>query len=286
MFVFYRQMNLLNNAPKKIKISFLKLLIFLKKWKDPIFVICAIITAAVASTQFFKPTKESNVYVDPKGFVEELLAANVVSVPEELSGAKIENGVVVNNAQTSENIASQQNTVETITDNQFWSAHIATHTSRKDRDAFQKDIKKRFSTLFENQFFLQTSIKSDGDFFYKTSVLLSTKNSAIAWCKQYELTGFPCSLVAIPLGNPIFPGKKSAWVVQVSSQRSAEEAQASFANMRSRFSILRGRSMSIQRATVNEATYYRVRVQTKSRKDANQLCSKLIQQGGNCFVTR
>ncbi len=80
--------------------------------------------------------------------------------------------------------------------------------------------------------------------------------------------------------------QRSEWVVQVSSQRSAEAAQASFQNLRNRFSALQGRSMSIQRANVNGSTFFRVRVQTASRSDANQLCSGLKSAGGSCFVTR
>ncbi|MEO1142863.1 MAG: SPOR domain-containing protein, partial [Pseudomonadota bacterium] len=79
---------------------------------------------------------------------------------------------------------------------------------------------------------------------------------------------------------------KSEWVVQVSSQTTPEAAQSSFVNMRNRFSALQGRAMSIQRANVNGTTYYRVRVQTASRNDANQLCANLKSAGGSCFVTR
>ena len=82
------------------------------------------------------------------------------------------------------------------------------------------------------------------------------------------------------------PTRKSEWVVQVSSQRTPEAAQSSFSNMRNKYSVLRGRAMSIQRANVNGTTYYRVRVQTASRDDANQLCTSLATAGGSCFVTR
>ncbi len=80
--------------------------------------------------------------------------------------------------------------------------------------------------------------------------------------------------------------RRSEWVVQVSSQRTPEAAQSSFTNLRNRFSVLQGRPMSVQRANVNGATFYRVRVQTSSRNDANQLCSRLQAAGGSCFVTR
>ena len=86
--------------------------------------------------------------------------------------------------------------------------------------------------------------------------------------------------------TPTQPVAKSEYVVQVSSQRSPEAAQASFQNLRNRFSALQGRAMSIQKANVNGATFYRVRVQTASRQDANSLCASLQSAGGSCFVTR
>lgn len=95
----------------------------------------------------------------------------------------------------------------------------------------------------------------------------------------------PKPKVAAPAPAPA-PLRKSEWVVQVSSQTTPEAAQASFSNMRNKFSALQGRAMAIQRANVNGTTYYRVRVQTESKDDANQLCSRLATAGGNCFVTR
>jgi hypothetical protein len=93
--------------------------------------------------------------------------------------------------------------------------------------------------------------------------------------------------VAASQPEPASPAvAKSQWVVQVSSQRSTEAAQASFQNLRNRFGALQNRAMSIQRANVNGSTFYRVRVQTSSKSDANQLCSSLKSSGGSCFVTR
>ena len=82
------------------------------------------------------------------------------------------------------------------------------------------------------------------------------------------------------------PVAQSEGVVQVSSQRSEEAARASFSNLQNRFSPLQGRTMAIQQANVNGSTFYRVRVQTSSRADANQLCTNLKASGGSCFVTR
>jgi hypothetical protein len=81
----------------------------------------------------------------------------------------------------------------------------------------------------------------------------------------------------------------SGFVVQVSSQRSAEQAKASFASMKRRYkSVLGGFDPDIQRADLGaRGTYYRVRVgPMASREAALRLCEQLKSAGGNCFVTR
>lgn len=95
-----------------------------------------------------------------------------------------------------------------------------------------------------------------------------------------------------PLPKPKNPSKvdrikRSEWVVQVASQTSLEAAQVVFERLKNRFpNILSERSMSVQKANVNGSVFYRIRVQTSSRADANELCSNLNKAGGSCFVTR
>jgi len=82
---------------------------------------------------------------------------------------------------------------------------------------------------------------------------------------------------------------QSGYVVQVSSQRSADQAQASFADMKRHYrSVLGGFEPNIQRADLGaKGTYYRVRVgPMASREAALRLCEQLKSVGGNCFVTR
>jgi cell division protein FtsN len=77
--------------------------------------------------------------------------------------------------------------------------------------------------------------------------------------------------------------------VQVSSQRSADQARATFANMKRRYkSVLGGFEPDIQRADLGaKGTYYRVRIgPMASRGAALRLCEQLKSAGGNCFVTR
>ncbi len=79
------------------------------------------------------------------------------------------------------------------------------------------------------------------------------------------------------------------YVVQVSSQRSAEQAQASFAAMQRRYrSVLGGFEPNIQRADLGDkGTYFRVRIGPMASRDAAlRLCEQLKAAGGSCFVTR
>ena len=80
----------------------------------------------------------------------------------------------------------------------------------------------------------------------------------------------------------------SEWKVQVSSQRSRDAAESSFANIKQRFSsILGGRSAAIERADIDgKGTFYRVKVLAESKSDATNTCNRLKGAGGSCFVTR
>jgi cell division septation protein DedD len=79
-----------------------------------------------------------------------------------------------------------------------------------------------------------------------------------------------------------------AYVVQVSSQRTEEQAQAAFNDLQRRFgSVLGGVSPVIQRADLGDrGTFFRVRIPTASRDDAISLCERLKTAGGDCFVRR
>ena len=82
---------------------------------------------------------------------------------------------------------------------------------------------------------------------------------------------------------------RSGYVVQVSSQRSVDQAQASFESMKRRYkSVLGGFNPDIQRADLGaKGIYYRVRVgPMASRETALRLCEQLKSAGGSCFVTR
>lgn len=87
---------------------------------------------------------------------------------------------------------------------------------------------------------------------------------------------------------PVPVATSSEWKIQVSSQRSREAAESSFNNLQRRFSsILGGRAAVIERADIEgKGTFYRAKVLAESKDEAGQLCTRLKNAGGSCFVTR
>ncbi len=81
---------------------------------------------------------------------------------------------------------------------------------------------------------------------------------------------------------------RGEWAVQVSSQRTPEEAQAAYKNLRNKFpDLLEGRQMAVQRADLGDkGTFYRVRITAPNKEDAGKFCDSLKAAGGSCFVTR
>lgn len=79
------------------------------------------------------------------------------------------------------------------------------------------------------------------------------------------------------------------YMVQVTSQRSEADAQASFRSLQSKYpDVLGSRSASIRRADLGErGIYYRAMVGPfAAAEDAGQLCSNLRAAGGQCVVQR
>lgn len=87
---------------------------------------------------------------------------------------------------------------------------------------------------------------------------------------------------------PAATAPSGAWAVQVSSQRSADQARAAYQQLQRRFpGVLGGREPAIQSADLGDrGTFYRVRLPTQTRDAANQLCAELKSAGGDCFVGR
>jgi hypothetical protein len=85
------------------------------------------------------------------------------------------------------------------------------------------------------------------------------------------------------------PAASGGYVVQISSQRSESDAQASFRALQNKFpSVLGSRTPLIKRADLGEkGTYYRAMVGPFGSPDeASQFCGNLKSAGGQCVVQR
>lgn len=96
-----------------------------------------------------------------------------------------------------------------------------------------------------------------------------------------------------PFPTPIAPSTSNsvpsgAYVVQVTSQRSESDAQASYRSLQQQFpSVLGNRQPVIRRADLGErGTYYRAQIPFGSQSEANEFCSSLKSAGGQCVVQR
>jgi len=91
---------------------------------------------------------------------------------------------------------------------------------------------------------------------------------------------------ALPAATQAIP---DGYLVQVSSQRSMDQAEASFADIQQQYpSVLGGLKAVIQEADLGDkGIYFRVRVGPwASRDEAIKVCESLKAAGGSCFVTQ
>jgi cell division septation protein DedD len=95
--------------------------------------------------------------------------------------------------------------------------------------------------------------------------------------------------VASTNAAPASPGGGGNYVVQISSQRSEADAQASYRALQGKFpSVLGSRAPLIKRADLGEkGVYYRAMVGPfASSEEAAQLCGNLKTAGGQCVVQK
>lgn len=88
---------------------------------------------------------------------------------------------------------------------------------------------------------------------------------------------------------PAATASDGGFLVQLSAQRSMDQAQSAYASAQQQFpSVLGSLSPQIQEANLGEkGIYFRVRVGPwASRDDAVEVCEALKAAGGSCFVTR
>src|SRR5262249_13116597 len=81
----------------------------------------------------------------------------------------------------------------------------------------------------------------------------------------------------------------SSYMVQVASQRTEADAQASFKALQQRYpSVLGNSQVTIQRADFGDkGIYYRAQIGPfATAEQAQEMCSKLLAAGGQCIVQR
>jgi hypothetical protein len=83
-------------------------------------------------------------------------------------------------------------------------------------------------------------------------------------------------------------GNGGGFIVQVSSQRSEADAQASYRSLQAKYSMLKSHQLIIRRADLgNKGVYYRAMVGPFESGDAAvQFCNDLKQAGGQCIIHR
>jgi SPOR domain len=102
----------------------------------------------------------------------------------------------------------------------------------------------------------------------------------------------PTRVTTVPVqATPARPAatEGGSYMVQVSSQLSESDAQASFRALQQKYpSVLGGQPMAIQRADLGDkvGVRYRVRVGPYSSEQASELCNNLKGAGGQCVVHR
>ncbi|MBB6159472.1 SPOR domain-containing protein [Bartonella doshiae] len=92
----------------------------------------------------------------------------------------------------------------------------------------------------------------------------------------------------LPLPNRETIQNSENYYVQLASQPTHALAKDSLKRAKSKFGYLIGtHPLNIQSALIpGKGTYYRVRVQTRNRNEAINLCEDIKNSGGNCFITR
>ena len=96
-------------------------------------------------------------------------------------------------------------------------------------------------------------------------------------------------LEAAPPATPAAqPSSTGGFVVQLSSQRTEEQAKTSFSSFQQRFGVLSSYTPIIKRADLGErGVFYRLQVGTfATRSEAISLCEDLKNAGGDCIVSR
>ena len=96
----------------------------------------------------------------------------------------------------------------------------------------------------------------------------------------------PGTVAAIEDGQPAsHPNESGNWVVQLSAQRTEEEAQAAFRAAQAKYATLAGHQVLIRKKDQGgRGVFYAAQVGPLTRDEANGLCNRIKSGGGNCFI--
>lgn len=82
-------------------------------------------------------------------------------------------------------------------------------------------------------------------------------------------------------------GVTAGWAVQLAAPKSETEAKSDVARLNAKYaSVLNGSAIGVQKAQVNGATVYRLRVGGLSKAEAVALCGRVKGGGGDCFIAK
>ena len=98
----------------------------------------------------------------------------------------------------------------------------------------------------------------------------------------------PDTVAAVEEGQPASrPGTNESgnWVVQLSAQRTEEEAHSAFRAAQAKYAVLAGYQVLIRKKELGgRGVFYAAQVGPLARDEANGLCSRIKSAGGKCFT--
>jgi sporulation related protein len=96
----------------------------------------------------------------------------------------------------------------------------------------------------------------------------------------------PGTVAAIEETQPAsHPSESGNWVVQLSAQRTEEEAQAAFRAAQAKYATLAGHQVLIRKKDQGgRGVFYAAQVGPLARDEAVGLCNRIKSAGGSCFI--
>jgi hypothetical protein len=111
---------------------------------------------------------------------------------------------------------------------------------------------------------------------------LSTERRSPARSAVFNL---PDTVAAVEEAQPASRPGTNDWVVQLSAQRTEEEAQSAFRAAQAKYAVLAGYQVLIRKKDQRgRGVFYAAQLGPLARDEANGLCSRIKRAGGKCFT--